>query len=148
MLSEYDPEAKPRGGMFPPYPAGDILSEGQIPYAFAWRKIRDSGARVCFSTDWPVVPVDTMMTVAGAVYGAELPAPWTDNRQTLLETLASYTRDNAWLEFNEHRKGALKTGYMGDVTVLDRNLFETPSELISEARISATVCGGAVTYRS
>jgi len=47
VVASLQPLHAPIGGLFSPYPAGDILSEAQIPFAFAWRKIRDSGARVC-----------------------------------------------------------------------------------------------------
>ncbi|WP_204114963.1 amidohydrolase [Shimia biformata] len=146
VVASLQPLHSPAGGLFPAYPAGDVLREDQIANAFGWRALRDSGARVCFSTDWPVVPVDTMMTVAGAVNCADLPAPWVDNRQTLLETLSSYTHDNAWVEFNEHRKGKLAQGYMADICVMDRDLFATPPEDLAKARASVTICGGNVTY--
>ncbi len=145
-VASLQPLHSPAGGLFDPYEAGYILTADQIPMAFAWRKIRESGARVCFSTDWPVVPVDVMASVAGAVHGARLPAPWVDNRQSLMETLASYTRDNAWVEFNEHRKGALKPGYLADVAIMDADLFRTEPENLARTRARTTICDGAVTY--
>ncbi|MGB7244655.1 MAG: amidohydrolase [Sulfitobacter sp.] len=146
-VASLQPLHSPSGGLFEPHEAGSVLTAAQIPYAFAWRRIRDSGARVCFSTDWPVVPVDVMMSVSGAVLGADLPAPWVNNRQTLLETLASYTVDNAWVEFNEHRKGKLKCGYMADVTVMDRDLMSIPTEGLSASRAVVTICNGEISHR-
>lgn len=87
------------------------------------------------------------MSVSGAVLGADLPAPWVNNRQTLLETLASYTVDNAWVEFNEHRKGKLKCGYMADVTVMDRDLMSIPTEGLSASRAVVTICNGEISHR-
>lgn len=147
-VASLQPLHSPQGGLFPVYPAGDILSEDQISTAFAWRALRASGARVCFSTDWPVVPVDVMPSVAGAVQGAALPAPWRDNRQSLIETLCSYTHDNAWLEFSEHRKGRLAPGYLADIAVMDRNLFKTDPTELAKACAVATLCDGEITYRS
>ena len=89
-----------------------------------------------------------MLSIGGAVKGADLPPPWENNKQGLIETLASYTRDNAWLEFNEHRKGVLKEGYMADIVVMDRNLQNTAYENLSEARPIVTICDGAVTCSS
>jgi predicted amidohydrolase YtcJ len=145
-VASLQPLHSPAGGLFETYEAGDIVTSAQIPMCFAWRKIRDSGARVCFSTDWPVVPVDVMASVAGAVHGARLPAPWVDNRQSLIETLASYTRDNAWVEFNEHKKGALKPGYLADVAIMDADLLQTPPENLAQTRARITICDGIVTH--
>ena len=146
VVASMQPLHSPCGGLFEPYVSGDILTDAQISNAFAWRAIRDSGARMCFSTDWPVVPVDVMPSVAGAVAGANLPAPWTNNRQSLYDTLASYTRDNAWVEFNEHRKGALKAGYMADIAVMSENLFETAPENLARVGTTLTICSGEITH--
>lgn len=147
-VASIQPLHSPAGGLFPPYPVGDILSERQIPHAFAWKALRASGARVCFSTDWPVVPVDVMPTVAGAVHGAALPAPWVDNRQTLMDTLASYTLDNAWVEFAEARKGKLAPGYLADIAVLEKDLTTLPTEDLAGVRTRHTMCDGQTTFQA
>ena len=146
VVASMQPLHSPAGGLFAPYVAGDILSEAQIENAFAWHAIRESGVRMCFSTDWPVVPVDVMPSVAGAVHCKILPEPWKNNRQSLFDTLASYIRDNAWVEFNEHRKGVLKPGYMADLAVMNRNLFDTPEEELGDSRALTTICDGKITF--
>ena len=146
VVASLQPLHSPAGGLFEPYPAGDVLSAKQIRNAFAWRAIRATGARVCFSTDWPVVPVDVMPSIAGAVHGAALPDPWIDNRQSLMDTLASYTRDNAWVEFSENSKGVLKAGFKADIVVMDRDLTTTDPAELSEASAMSTVCDGKVTH--
>ena len=146
VVASLQPLHSPAGGLFSPYSAGDILTAEQIPFAFAWNKIRESGAKICFSTDWPVVPVDTMMTVAGAVNCSKLPSPWLDNRQSLMATLSAYTHDNAWLEFNEHRKGRLKPGYLADIAILEQDLFSIEENQLAHARVGATICGGKISY--
>lgn len=146
IVASMQPMHSPAGGLFEPYQPDDILSAAQIPNAFAWRAIRDAGVRMCFSTDWPVVPVDTMASVAAAVHGAALPPPWRDNRQSLTDTLASYTRDNAWLEFSETTKGVLKPGYLADIAVMDRDLFRADPPELALAKTVLTVCDGEVTF--
>ena len=146
VVASLQPLHSPAGGLFSPYSAGDILTTEQIPFAFAWNKIRESGAKICFSTDWPVVPVDTMMTIAGAVNCNELPSPWQDNRQSLMATLSAYSHDNAWLEFNEDQKGRLKSGYLADIAILEQDLFSIEKNQLANARIAVTVCGGVVSH--
>ena len=101
-----------------------------------------------FSTDWPVVPVDVMPTIQGAVTGVPLPDIWPDQRQTLRETLKSYTQDNAWVEFNEHRKGQLAVGMMADIVVMDADLEATDPTELCGTRASVTICAGRITYQA
>ena len=89
-----------------------------------------------------------MPTIQGAVAGVDLPDIWPDQRQGLRETLASYTRDNAWAEFNEHRKGRLRVGMMADVVVMDHDLEAMPPDQLGTARAAVTICGGRITYEA
>ncbi|PLS20060.1 amidohydrolase [Neptunicoccus cionae] len=148
VVASIQPLHSPLGGFFPPYEKGYLLHDFQYEHAFAWQTIRNSGAKVIFSTDWPVVPVDVMPTIQGAVAGVDLPDHWPDQRQTLRDTLASYTRDNAWVEFNENRKGRLRAGMMADVVVMDTDLESVAPDQLGAARPVATICGGRITYRA
>lgn len=147
VVCSMQPLHSPAGGLFPPYLPGELIHESQIATAFAWKTLRDSGAVVTFSTDWPVVPVDTMRTVKGAVAGAQLADTWPDQSQSLMDTLASYTRDNAWVEFSEHRKGKLCTGMLADIVVMDRDLFATSADALDQANAAYTLCGGKITFQ-
>lgn len=148
VVASIQPLHSPRGGFFPPYPPDSVIHGWQIKHAFAWKAIRDTGAKVIFSTDWPVVPVDVMPTIQGAVAGVELPDIWPDQRQGLRETLRSYTQDNAWVEFNEDRKGRLAPGMMADIVIMDSDLEATPPDQLGQTRAAVTICGGRVTWEA
>ncbi|WP_299848775.1 amidohydrolase [uncultured Roseovarius sp.] len=147
-VASIQPLHSPRGGYFTPYEADDVIHAWQIEHTFAWQTIRQTGAPVIFSTDWPVVPVDVMLTVQGAVAGVELPDIWPDQRQGLQETLKSYTCDNAWVEFNENRKGKLAAGMMADIVVMDNDLESVPATELAKTRAAVTICGGRITYQA
>ena len=148
VVASIQPLHSPRGGFFPAYPPDSVIHGWQIEHAFAWKAIRDTGAKVIFSTDWPVVPVDVMPTIQGAVTGVELPDMWPDQRQGLRETLKSYTTDNAWVEFNEDRKGQLKPGMMADIVVMDADLEATSPDQLGQTRAAVTICGGRITWEA
>ena len=136
------------GGFFDPPQPDTVLYRDQQELAFAWRRIRESGARLCFSTDWPVVPVDVMPNIQAAVAPRDLGPGWHDQSQSLTDTIASYTRDNAWLEFSEARKGILREGFMADIVVMDHDLEAVPPEDLGRTRAAMTVCGGRVTFEA
>ncbi|MGR3497055.1 amidohydrolase [Citreimonas sp.] len=148
VVASIQPGHAPRGHIFPADGMEAVMHRDQMPMAFAWQTIRDSGARVCFSTDWPVIQVDVMDSVKAAVAPLDLPEPWTDQRQTLMDTLRSYTADNAWVEFSEDRKGRLRAGIMADVVVMDHDLESMAPEALNTARAALTVMGGAVTWEA
>ena len=117
VIVSMQPLHSPAGGLLPLMEDGEILHEHQKPLAFPWKAVRDSGAKLIFSSDWPVVPVDVMPGVQGAVSPITLGGNWADNRQGLIETLEGYTSGGAYAEFNETRKGRLQVrddGRCGD----------------------------------
>lgn len=148
VVASMQPPHSPRGGLFDPWPAGSILYEDQRKLAFAWSDIRRSGARLIFSSDWPVVPVDVMPSVAAACSGHVPDPSWGSQRQSLLEALAGYTCDGAYAEFAEDRKGRLMPGMMADLVVMSDDLEALPTERLAEARPTLTICGGRVTWQA
>lgn len=146
IVASIQPGHAPRGHIFPPGAVGQYLREDQIAGAYAWQDIRDSGARVVFSTDWPVIPVDVMPNIKAAIAPLDLGDGWRDQTQSLHDTLASYTRDNAWVEFNENRKGQIKVGMMADIAVMSHNLAALPPADITQAQAQITICDGKVTF--
>ncbi|MEL7257380.1 MAG: amidohydrolase [Pseudomonadota bacterium] len=146
VVASIQPGHAPRGHIFPPSAVGQYLHPHQIAGAYPVQTVRETGARVVFSTDWPVIPIDVMPNIKAAIAPLDLGEGWRDETQSLTDTLASYTRDNAWVEFNEERKGTLKAGMMADIAVMSHDLTTLAPENITEAQAVATVCDGVVTF--
>lgn len=147
IVASLQPGHAPIGHIFPPDGVGKYLHDDQIKGAYAWQTIRSSGAKVIFSTDWPVIPVSVMDTVKAAIAPLDLGESWVDQTQTLHDTLASYTRDNAWAEFNENRKGQLKQGMMADVAIMSHDLTKLAPSDITQAKAMTTICDGVITFQ-
>ena len=127
------------------------LGAERAGYAWPWRSILHSGARIAFGTDWPVVPLDPMaslqvavtrQTRAGEPSGGWLP----DQRLKLAEALAAWTFGGAFAENSEDRKGTLADGMLADVAVLDRDVLKTPVSELHTLKVTATIVGGRVVY--
>ncbi len=146
VVASVQPGHAPVGHIFPPEAVGQYLHDDQIEGAYAWQTIRDTGARVCFSTDWPVIQIDVMDTVKAAVAPLDLGPDWVDQTQSLHDTLASYTRDNAWVGFDEDRRGRLRVGMDADVAVMSHDLTRLAPEDVTEAKAVVTIMDGSVTY--
>ncbi|MFT4959255.1 MAG: putative amidohydrolase YtcJ, partial [Paracoccaceae bacterium] len=148
VIASMQPLHSPAGGLLPLMEDGEILHDHQKPMAFPWKAVRDSGAKLIFSSDWPVVPVDVMPGVAGAVSPIDLGGNWADNSQGLIETLESYTSGGAYAEFNEARKGRLVSGMMADVVIMSDDLVAMAPDQLGTAKPVTTICGGRVTYEA
>ena len=146
VVASIQPGHAPTGHIFPPTGVSKHLHDHQIPGAFAWQDIRNTGAPVIFSTDWPVIPVDVMPNIKAAIAPLDLGPEWRDQSQSLRDTLASYTRDNAWVEFNEAQKGQLKPGMMADIVVMSHDLEALAPTAITDASAVLTICDGKVTF--
>ncbi|WP_373503206.1 amidohydrolase [Aestuariivirga sp.] len=132
----------------PGSPHEPILSRvgDKLPYAYAWKMLRDSGAVIAFSSDWPVAPLSPFLGMQAAMTAKPLRRDCTSQAQSLMDTLHGFTAAGAYMEFMEDRKGTLKEGYLADVVVLDADMERTPAEAISTVRPVTTICDGRVTF--
>ncbi|UCE03504.1 MAG: amidohydrolase [Candidatus Latescibacterota bacterium] len=116
--------------------------------AYVWRKLIESGARLCNGTDVPVEKIDpianfyatvTRRTADGAVFYA-------DQRMTRMEALESCTLGAAYAAFEEDIKGSLSVGKLADAVVLSRDILTVPEAEILDTRVDITIIGGEIEY--
>jgi predicted amidohydrolase YtcJ len=116
------------------------------PYSFAWATLRQAGARLVFGSDWNVVSHNPLL----GIYAALNRLPWAeglpDQRQSLADTLLSYTHQAAYAEFQEHQKGQIKPGYLADMVLLSKNLFSIPPEQIKDVLPRMTIMDGRIVF--
>ena len=132
----------------PGNPPEPILSRvgDKLPYAYAWQMIRDTGAVVAFSSDWPVSPLSPFLGIQSAMTARPLRRDCAPQAQSLADTLHAFTLAGAYMEFMEDRKGMLKEGYLADVIVLDSDIERVPPDALSGIKVNATICDGRVVF--
>jgi predicted amidohydrolase YtcJ len=118
------------------------------PWGFAWRRLRDAGVQLAFGSDWPVADPDPLLGVHVCLNRTPLDAGLPDQRLTLDEAIAGYTTWAAYAGHAEHEQGRLAPGYLAELVLLDRDLYETPAETLREARVALTVVGGNVVFEA
>jgi predicted amidohydrolase YtcJ len=62
------------------------------------------------------------------------------------QAIRLYTINNAFLTFEETRKGSLEPGKLADFIVLDRDILTCPVEEVKDIKVEATYLGGARVY--
>lgn len=113
-----------------------------------WRALIDSGAVVTNGTDAPVEEVSPIASFYAAVSrklkdGTRF---YPEQRMTRQEALRSYTLNNAYAAFEENIKGSLTPGKLADITVLSKDIMNTPEDEIPSTQVLYTIVGGKVAY--
>lgn len=116
--------------------------------SFAWETLRQAGAHLAYGSDWPVVGMNPML----GLHAGMNRRPWApghpEQRQTLANLLAGYTRDAAWAEFMEKEKGVVRAGYLADLVLLSEDIFAVPPQEMLRVSVDMTLCDGRIVHSS
>jgi predicted amidohydrolase YtcJ len=115
-------------------------------YEFPIKMLAESGAKMAFNSDFPVIDFNPFNGLYAAVtrldddgnQSSENP----DEVIGLADSLKYYTSGSACLLGRENEIGTLEEGKYADVTVVDRDLFMIPLTEIKDAGIDLTIMGG------
>lgn len=148
VTASVQPGHVPGAGLVPLEAWTAAVPRAKWGWAFPWRALRESGARVVFGSDWPIIDANPMLGLRAALtrplWAEDLP----DQRPTLDQALAAYTSGPAHAEFMDHAKGMLREGMLADLVLLSHDLHATPPEQFGEVRAELTICGGDVVFES
>lgn len=123
------------------------IGEERLNRTYAFRSLLDAGVKTCFGSDWPVAPIDPMTGIDAAVQrhtidGAN-PNGWhPEQRVSIVEALTAYTQTAAYAGFQEDRLGRVATGYIADLTVLDRDLLTVSPDQYLSTKVLRTFVDG------
>jgi predicted amidohydrolase YtcJ len=129
------------------------LGAERVQGAYAWRALRQAGARLVFSSDMPGSDWSIVYGLHSAITrrdtsGAPADGWYPAQRMTAEEAVRGYTVWAAAAGFDEQDAGALAVGKRGDVTVLTADPFRaTPAALLTGA-VAMTVSRGRVVFRA
>lgn len=124
------------------------LGMDRIRHTYGMRSFIDRGVIAAASTDAPVVPTSATIGLQTMMTRVDMDgnAVWTDEAVTLDEALRAYTVNGAYASHEDHLKGSLRPGMVGDVTVFDADLDAVPPTEIGQVQIDHTILGGEVAY--
>jgi predicted amidohydrolase YtcJ len=120
---------------------------------YAFRTFRDHGVRLAFGTDWPVAPLNPMLTLYAATTRATLdgrnPRGWfPEQKLSIAEAIESYTLGSAYAEFQDHEKGSIAPGKLADFVLLSEDVLHLPPSELRRVRVLRTWVGGAQIYHA
>jgi predicted amidohydrolase YtcJ len=120
---------------------------------YAFRTFIDHGVRLAFGTDWPVAPLDPMLTLYAATTRATLdgknPQGWfPEQKLSIQEAIAAYTMGSAYAEFQDHDKGSIEPGKLADMVLLSQDVLGVAPAAIRDTHVLKTWVGGVEVYDS
>lgn len=130
---------------------GKRIGEERLKGAYAWNSLQKTGAKLAFGTDYSVEPLNPMEGLYAAVTRkdrlGEEGAGWQpEEKITMEEAIYYYTMGAAYAQFMEDRKGMIREGYLGDMVILDKDLFSIPENEIMRTRVDFTITGGKIVF--
>ncbi len=125
-------------------------------WAYAFNTLNEAGVLLSFGSDWPgtnaawytsdplkgIYAAVTRQTLDGTPEGGWYP----EERIGVEAALKAYTVNNAWVAGEEDLKGQVAEGYLADLAVLDRNIFEIEPSALKDVLVEMTIVGGEVVF--
>lgn len=120
--------------------------------AYVFRSLVDSGATLAFGSDCPVETLEVLPGLYAATARRRAdgfpPGGWyPDQRLTLDEAVAAYTRGAAFASGQERARGTLEPGKLADLVILSEDVFRAPPEALLAATVEGTIVSGSWAYR-
>jgi predicted amidohydrolase YtcJ len=116
------------------------------------RDLLEAGALMAAGSDWPVVSnPDPWLGIEGMVTrrnpkGGFAGALWPEQALDLATVLEIYTANAARAMGLDALTGSLETGKSADLIILDRHLFEIPSQDLADAKVLSTYFEGTLVF--
>jgi len=123
---------------------GKTVGPERLQRSFPWKSMVDSGARLAFSSDWPVADMNPFLGIHSALTRGGLVG--VENTVSVEDAIRGYTINAAYASFEEDLKGSLEVGKLADIIILSDDLFEIDTDDIKDVQPILTIVGGKEVY--
>jgi predicted amidohydrolase YtcJ len=121
----------------------------RVRWSYPGKSYFDNGIVAGAGSDVGVTPISPWWGIwAGVVRremnSGELLAP--EERLTVPQVLQLYTKNGAYIGFEETEKGSLELGKLADFIVVDRDVLSVPHDELKDVQVLMTFVGGKLVY--
>ena len=131
--------------------AMDRIGPERAKGAYAWNTMREQGVHLAFGTDFPVESINPLRGLYACVT-RELPTGgppggWEPQEKLpMADCIYDYTAGSAYGEFEEARKGEIKSGMLADIVVFPVDITQIPPAELLKTSVDLTITGGKIVY--
>jgi len=124
----------------------------RIKYTYPFKSFLESGAKICFGTDWYVAPLNPLLGIYAAVTRRTLddknPDGWIPEQKISVEdAIKCYTINSAYASFEENIKGSIEVGKLADLIVLSEDILTIDPVKIKDVEVEMTIFDGKIIYK-
>jgi hypothetical protein len=121
----------------------------RVRWSYPGKSYFDKGIVAGAGSDVGVTPISPWWGIwAGVVRremnSGEILAP--KERLTVPQVLQLYTKNGAYIGFEENEKGSLEPGKLADFIVVDRDVLSIPEDELKDVQVLMTFVGGKLVY--
>ena len=131
---------------------GKSLGASRLKESMPWQGIASAGGLISLGSDWPVESLDPFPIMQTALTrearGKSAGGFFPEQRLTMEQVLAGYTRNNAYTEFMEKQIGSVEPGKLADIIVLSQDVTKVPAETVGSTKVLLTMVGGKIVWRN
>jgi predicted amidohydrolase YtcJ len=121
----------------------------RLRWTYPAKSYFDNGIVAAGTSDVPVTPISPWwgiwaLVVRREMQSGQILAP--EERVPILQALEMYTRNPAYIGFEENQKGSLERGKLADFIVVDRDVLRVPSDELKDVQVLKTFVGGELVF--
>lgn len=116
------------------------------------QSVFQAGGLIVGGSDWAVTTMNPLVAIETAIRREDpddrLKGTLNeDERMGLTEMLKAYTINAAYIMHQDNITGSIEAGKFADLIILDKNLYDIPTNEISEVRVMETIIEGKTVFR-
>ena len=120
-------------------------------YHYCWRKLLDNGMILSAGSDNPCESYDPMhgtyaIVTRQGMDGYPDGGWFPEERVSVYEAISMYTRNAAYVSYEEDLKGTIEAGKLAGFVILDADVFHIEPEKIKDITVEKTYLGGKLVY--
>jgi len=131
----------------------DRIGRERLKGAYAWATMLRNGVHLAFGTDYPVEAISPFRVLYACVTrerpeGGPKDGWEPQEKISLADCIRAYTSGAAYAQFEDGKKGELKTGEYADFIILSSDLTKVPPSQYTHTRVLRTIVGGRTVYQA
>tara|TARA_B110000881_G_scaffold113078_1_gene99336 strand:- start:89 stop:1726 length:1638 start_codon:yes stop_codon:yes gene_type:complete len=127
------------------------ISKDLMSKSYIFKTFIDKNVNLTFGSDWDVTPLSPLMGIYAAVTRKTIdgsnPNGWyPEQRISVEEAIACYTKNNAYAVFHEAELGVLQKGMLADFVILSEDITSIDVNDILKTKVLKTIFNGKEVY--